>query len=88
MQDTTKQILLRQPAYTLELLKSWDDAGEACHAFVLHPAVNGNHDPEDTGVKLMMGRGHEVSRRDMHYALYLFQRFHLNHGSAAQAVHG
>lgn len=87
MQDTTKQILLRQPAYTLELLKSFDDGGAPRHAFVLHPAVNGRHCAESEGINLLMGEGHEVSRRDMHYALYLFQRFHLNQGAAA-AAHG
>lgn len=87
MQNTTKQTLLRQPAYTLELLKSWDDEGSPRHSFVLHPAVNGRHSPQSEGINLLMGEGHDVSRRDMHYALYLFQRFHLNH-AAAQAAHG
>lgn len=88
MRDTTKEILLRQPAYTLELERSWDEAGEPRHAFVLHPAVNGFATDHNAGINLLMGCGHEVSRRDMHYALYLFQRFHLSHGQAAQAVHG
>ena len=88
MHNTIKETLLRQPAYTLELVKSHDDAGEACHAFVLYPAVNGCHSAQSEGINLLMGRGHDVSRRDMHYALYLFQRFHLNHANASQVVHG
>lgn len=89
MQNTSKQILLRQPAYTLELCKTWDDGGMPRHAFVLHPAVNGSYSDQSEGINLMMGEGHDVSRRDMHYALYLFQRFHLNRAdNATQAVHG
>lgn len=88
MHDTTREILLRQPAYSLELSRSWDDGGEAYHVFILYPAVNGNQDGQEEGINLLMGRGHEVSRRDMHYALYLFQRFHLNHANALQTIHG
>lgn len=85
MQNTTKEILLRQPSYSLELIKSWDKQGEPHHAFVLHP-VTENGQQADDGVNLLMGQGHEVSRRDIHYALYLFQRFHLNNGAAAQVA--
>lgn len=88
MQKTNREILLRLPAYTLELLRNKDESGEPCHAFVLYPAVNGRHVVQSEGINLLMGRGHEVSRRDMHYALYLFQRFHLNRADAQQAVHG
>lgn len=88
MQQTTKEILLRQPAYTLELLRSWGEKGEPRHAFVLYPAVNGQHAAHVEGINLMMGEGHHVSRKDMHYALYLFQRFHLNNAAQAQAMHG
>lgn len=87
MQNTTRQILLRQPAYTLELQKSWNEQGEPRHAFVLHPTANGQGRQAD-GVNLLMGQGHDVSRRDMHYALYLFQRFHLNQASGMRASHG
>jgi hypothetical protein len=88
MQNVSCEILLRQPAYSLELLRSWDEAGEACHTFILYPAVNGRHSKQTEGVSLMTGKGHDVSRCDMHYALYLFQRFHLNQGAVSQAVHG
>lgn len=87
MQETTTQILLRQPAFTLELLKSWDAQGEPRHAFVMHPAVNGKQTSQP-GISLLMGKGHEVSRREMHYALYLFQRFHLNNDAALRASSG
>ena len=88
MQDTTKQILLRQPSYTLELLRSWDEQGEPRHAFVMHPTVNGRGREHGDGINLLMGHGHDVSRRDMHYALYLFQRFHLNNAPPVRASHG
>lgn len=88
MHNTTKEILLRQPSYMLELLRSWDEHGEPRHAFVLYPAVNGYYRGQAEGVNLLMGRGHDVSRRDMHYALYLFQRFHLNRSAEAQVSHG
>lgn len=88
MHKTSKEILLRQPAYTLELLKSWDDEGSPCHAFVASPAVNGRKLAHGEDTNLLMGQGHEVSRRDMHYALYLFQRFHLNRTAEPQALQG
>lgn len=78
MQDVTKQILLKQPNYTLELVKHADDSGSPCHAFVMHPTLSNYAAHETQGVTLLTGRGHDVSRRDVHYALYLFQRFHLN----------
>lgn len=87
MQETTTEILLRQPAFTLELLKSWDAQGEPSHAFVMHHAINGKHDGRN-GVNLLMGKGHDVSRREMHYALYLFQRFHLNNDAGARVSNG
>lgn len=74
MSEMTSQILLRQPEYTLELQKSFDRNGQPHHAYVLHMAGR----RVEEGINLLMGKGHEISRRDMHYALYLFQRFHLN----------
>lgn len=78
MNENTKQILLKQPNYTLELVKHRDDAGAPCHAFVIHPTVSGYAAHETQGTTLLTGRGHDVSRRDIHYALYLFQRFHMH----------
>lgn len=83
----TKEILLRQPSLLLELCRYWDDEGHARHSFVMHPAVAGKPCVnEDAGDILMDAEGHEVSRRDVHHAFYLFQRFHLsNAGERRQA---
>ncbi|MCH2546840.1 MAG: hypothetical protein MK052_04425 [Alphaproteobacteria bacterium] len=85
MQNTTREILLRHPAYTLELLKNWSETGEPRHAFMMHPAIEGRRNAHQEGVNLMMGEGHDVSRRDMHYAIYLFQKFHMTQPEIAQA---
>lgn len=78
MGEMITQVLLRQPEYTLELQKHFDGDGAPHHAYVLH--MTGRR-PEE-GINLLMGKGHEISRRDVHYALYLFQRFHLSHVNA------
>lgn len=72
-----KEILLRQPSFLLELEKCWDESGKPRHQFRLYPAVAGRENLSQ-GVDLLTGEGHDVSRRDLHYALYLFQRFHLS----------
>lgn len=85
MQGETKQILLRQPAYTLELVKRAEGSHKE-HAFVMYPCMHGMPDEQGEGVTLLIGKGHDVSRRDMHYAIYLFQRFHLNRDATAAAT--
>lgn len=85
MRRETKQTLLKQPNYNLQLVKSWDSHGEAQHAFVLYPTTHYRVGEEISGITLLTGKGHDASRRDMHYALYLFQRFHLQNSTAATA---
>lgn len=85
MHKMEKQILLRHPAYRLELQKSWDKSGNPQHAFIVYPTVR---QATEEGISLLMGTGHDVPRRDMHYALYLFQRFHLNGAENAVACQG
>lgn len=79
MPATTRQTLIRQPNYTLELVKSFDAEGSPCHAFTLFPTagIADEMEHERQGIVLLTGAGHEAGRKDMHYALYLFQRFHV-----------
>ncbi len=81
MREVKTEILMRQPAYSLELQRYHDNTDEAQHAFVMHPQF----DPQrnDRGITLLVGKGHDVSRRDIHYALYLFQKFHMQHAPRA-----
>ncbi|MGB1540016.1 MAG: hypothetical protein ACPG80_03565 [Rickettsiales bacterium] len=86
-QDTT-QVLLRQPFYTLEVCKSWDEQEKPYHAFLLQPTVAGGKELEGQSVTLLTGAGHDISRKDMHYALYLFQKFHMHKADPAACGHG
>ncbi len=86
MRVPTKQILLRQPTYSLQLSKTWDEKDAPRHAFILYPT--GCQSEGEGGITLLMGEGHEISRRDIHYALYLFQRFHLKNAPVAEAKQG
>lgn len=73
-----KEILLQQPACTLQLERDWSEEGKARHSFRLYPVASGR--ASGAAVNLLSGDGHDVPRREIHYALYLFQR----HGSQEQ----
>lgn len=74
----TKEVLLQQPACTLQLEREWNEQGAACHSFKLYPSSAGK--ATGAAISLLSGEGHDVPRREIHYALYLFQR----HGSGRQ----
>lgn len=83
--QTVKEVLLRQPSFLLELCRFWDDEGHERHSFVMRHAVAGRPSAIDNGGSVLLaGEGHDVSRRDIHKAFYLFQRFHLSDAPARQ----
>lgn len=69
MQRVTKEILMQSPSCSLELQRNWDDSGVAMHRFVMQRA--GERNPQ---TQLLERSGHNVSRKDVHYAFYLFQK--------------
>lgn len=75
MSGITRETLLRHPDSMLELVKTCDSRGTLSYRFV---ATSGNHKlPDETGVELLKGTGADIPRRDIHYALYLFQQLQI-----------
>lgn len=82
----TKEILLQQPACTLQLERDWNEEGVARHSFKLYPCAGGR--ATGVGVDLLSGEGHEVPRREIHYALYLFQSHGANGHREKRVING
>lgn len=82
----SKEILLQHPGCTLQLERDWNEAGAARHAFKLYPSASGR--TTGAAVSLLSGDGHDVSRREIHYALYLFQRHDVQNARGKRVING
>ncbi|MBM3618615.1 MAG: hypothetical protein FJX23_08775 [Alphaproteobacteria bacterium] len=82
----SKEVLLQHPGCTLQLERDWSESGAARHAFKLYPSASGH--ATGAAVSLLSGEGHDVSRREIHYALYLFQRHDVESARGKRVING
>lgn len=81
LKEACRETLLRQPDWRLELEKGWNEQGGERHAFVVYSSAYGKSGSE-AGKRILSGEGHEVSRREIHYALYLSRRMDIEAGQS------
>ena len=85
MEWIEKEVIVRQPNYRLEVVKSVDEHDAPHHAFVM--CITAPDGELIDTVTLLTGEGHTASRKDIHCALYLFQRFHMENPQKSAVIH-